>query len=545
MRRWFMASILALVVSPLVYAGSKPVEMGENPGLIPEVSPEVKLKDVNKVNDNTPNDFLMGAALSPASTDISGDAYQPARLTNLPDSFQASGEGAALVKFSAKDNTYSLNYKDLQTKGGAGLKLTSSAAEYFSRFFTLALTHSGDAGAKAQLTFKDKDGNQNAFTVQLEKATRNFTLDLDDLSNADIEFDRFQIKELTIEVNKDISPASGGKLDIKFNLSTAPYDITQITTAERIDERPHSNANGDLVWLGIENSKLYVFYYDHTAIKKIDQSEGAQDVSISNGRTIVWNASGNVYEYKDGLITNLGQGGGIKISETGKIIWFDNAQLHYFDGSAWSNFSRDSGFIGSVSFCFNGNYAAWSLNDEIYLFNGSTIQRITNNSVADGAPAVNGNGDIAWIENVANTNQIFLYKNGITKQISSSKTKTVSFPSINDAGQVAWIRNSGSPQAQAYYYDGVMERQVSSGNHSASQAVIGNDGHVYWIAYSNLLSFEIFAYDGQRITQLTDLRSRAVNMAANSLGNLVFQYSIPYLNGFPTNEEILFIKAVS
>ena len=92
-------------------------------------------------------------------------------------------------------------------------------------------------------------------------------------------------------------------------------------------------------------------------------------------------------------------------------------------------------------------WQGWDGDWEIYLYDGTSVEKITENSVPDQRPSVNRHGDLAWTQNAGNERELMIRHDGIVTQITNDPvTNPVEerYPDVNDNGLVVWGRGTSS-----------------------------------------------------------------------------------------------------
>jgi len=248
-------------------------------------------------------------------------------------------------------------------------------------------------------------------------------------------------------------------------------NINNISNNNYDNINPRINNNGQVVWSLYDGSKYNVRLYDKGNISLIQiNSPGPQrDLQINGKGHIVWLDPtvipnyGVVYQvhlYKeniDSLITNnMFDKAYLRINNNGKVVWSmrDGPPLQDDD-----IYSYDSGITNKITYTglqkinlqINDNgQIVWDqqplsgvVNNDIFVYDNGTIKQI-NKIWEDNNPRINNYGEIVWqgSDSEAYQYDIFLNKNGITKQITSDSIQKMS-PKINDNGHIVWEGGAG------------------------------------------------------------------------------------------------------
>ncbi len=171
--------------------------------------------------------------------------------------------------------------------------------------------------------------------------------------------------------------------------------------------------------------------------------------------------------------------------------WLNTSQLtdnDYFDG-----YAQVSG-NNVVWRGFDGN------DDEIFLYNGSTITKVTDNSISDYSPQISGD-NVVWVASDGNDTEIFLY-NGSTITTLTDNSIYDKRPQIS-GNNVVWIGSDGVDD-QIFLYNGSTVTTLTDNCLWDSEPQISGNNVVYE-AYGDYDS-EIILYNGSTATTLTDNR---------------------------------------
>lgn len=250
--------------------------------------------------------------------------------------------------------------------------------------------------------------------------------------------------------------------------------VQQITDNDEDDLYPRVNHNGWITWTRNGN----VLLYDGDDIVNIATSSSNWSPQINDIGNVAWMChDGNDYEIclYDYLSENTSQ------------ITYNN----YDDLFQWNNSYPPQTFN-------NANQIVWSggttTNErEIFLYDGTDINRLTHNSVNDTLPSISSNGHVVW--------------------------------------------RGGT---QIYYYDGSTTERLTSGGFLKDEPKVGPNGGAVWMDWiDGHLNSEIFYYnyDEDTITRLTDNSNLDSNPKLNSLGQIIWE---SWIDENPNDREIFF-----
>jgi PKD repeat protein len=159
------------------------------------------------------------------------------------------------------------------------------------------------------------------------------------------------------------------------------------------------------------------------------------------------------------------------------------------------------------------------LNDEIFLYDGSSTIQLTNNAYDDQDPQINSNGWIVWAGSDGLDDEIFLYDGSSTIQLTNDTYEDME-PKINNGGWIVWTQFD-STDTEIYLYDGAGITQITNDALFDSNPGINDSGWVVWMRYGT--DAEIYLYDGAGITQLTNNTYEDQEPQINANGHIVWK----------------------
>ncbi|MCP4710786.1 MAG: biopolymer transporter Tol, partial [Planctomycetes bacterium] len=194
--------------------------------------------------------------------------------------------------------------------------------------------------------------------------------------------------------------------------------VTQLTNNSYNDYSPKISANGYVTWCGDENSNenfcgdplrsdSEIFLYDKTNIMRLTDNHYEDiDPQINANGQVVWcghdGADWEIFFY-DGitvarLTNNSRQDLGPQINDSGHVVWYGNGEIFFYDGTDITRLGNNSTDLNPR---INGKgHIVWQHYDghdyEIFLYNGSTGARLTDNSFDDLHPRINDSGHVVW-----------------------------------------------------------------------------------------------------------------------------------------------------
>jgi hypothetical protein len=334
------------------------------------------------------------------------------------------------------------------------------------------------------------------------------------------------------------TPAPAGA--IEWNITQFYWDAQH--------EEPLGGSGGRLdgtraVWVA-DDGRTDV-YYDGTRLWNLNAlvgggSVGVPDISGGNVAFAQWgfhdgSYGRNQYLFSGGTVTWLAQGGmGMgdpRISGT-NVVWCDGArfgtrQVYLYDGqrvtqiTADDQYSKYSPQVSGANILWLGSPGS-SGQSHFFLYDAQSVVQLggTMGAVAIDAwrYAVSGTY-AAWVENIANLDQVMLYDGQTTRQISQNSGRYGSVYSLRmDGERVVWDF-SGDAGDQVYYYDGANVRQLRAFDpeqepYPADYNPFVSGTNVAWNAWNE---GDIMFYDGSTVTRVPGARGELLGLSGANL----------------------------
>ncbi len=278
---------------------------------------------------------------------------------------------------------------------------------------------------------------------------------------------------------------------------------SKVTNSPQPDMEPW--ISGDrVIWKhDSEGSGCELWYKDGSSSASLLDTEldCAADIRIA-GHSVIWTNLGENLADDVFLWTDPGpadQRGDSVVSEeqprvgevagTPRAIWTGDG-LTYFDGTN----PPEQVVPGAVdALQIDGRYAVWvasdGSDDEVWLFDGSALTRLTDNDYDDALPQV-ADGNVAWVGESGADSEIFWWDGASTAQLTDDERNDTS-PRISigvDGVTIAWISDDGD--GEVFMYDGCgTTRLTSDGKEDFDPSLDGNT--VAWVK-SNSESDDIY-----------------------------------------------------
>ena len=296
------------------------------------------------------------------------------------------------------------------------------------------------------------------------------------------------------------------------NILFAGYTIKQITDNSVMEVCAQVNDHDHVVWY---DADYKVYLYDSVNITQLSSNE-TQSVcpSINNSGYVVWSGwspGHDIYLYDGIITTKFGLSGDFtvadvypQINNNGNIVWesFDgyDHNLYLYKGInrtlITSSICADDVYLWEEEHHFypqlnDSGYVVWQQWDgndyEIFLYNGSDITQLTDNTSYDNRPKINNSGTVVWSGQVGeNLWAIFQYDGSSIVELMRTQS-VASYVDINDKGYVVWQardwhEETGSwGEDHIYLYNGCTITQVTDNLYGSSGPHINNNGSiVFW-----------------------------------------------------------------
>ncbi len=266
-------------------------------------------------------------------------------------------------------------------------------------------------------------------------------------------------------------------------------------------------------------------------------SEGNPQVSGSN--VTWWSQSGasatrDIMLYNGTTTQNLTDGPSYNFHNTdpqisgSNVVWWgqvdgtaaNQREILYYDGANVTRLTNDT--VRDYPPVINGSTAAWEHGDgnakEIYRSNGAPI---TSNATVDAQIDVYGSR-IVWVEGSTPSQKVKLFDGNTTINAGTSGL-AMNKPQVSDTN-VVWQgfknTNSNSSGAEIYLYNGTNPTtpiNLSNNDLADFDPQISGDQVVWWGGLAGV--FDIYYHDGVSVTKLT--QSGAQNQFPKIDGNLI------------------------
>jgi len=284
---------------------------------------------------------------------------------------------------------------------------------------------------------------------------------------------------------------------------SAVYTVTQLTDNSYNDYDPQINDNGFVVWWGcVPDSDYEIFLYDgFSVIQLINDDYNDRYPKINNNGYVVWEGEWPWHDTAHFLYD------GRTIRKLPSYAWYyeDDPQINDNGYVVWWGYTNPGDRVGNI-----------------FLFDGSSSIRLTDNSSRDSHPQINNNGYVVWRGSVGGSDsEVFLYDGSTTTQLTDNSYDDWE-PQINDDGFVVWYGSTNAwYYSDIFLYDGSTTAKLTGHPYGGYDPQINDNGHVVWWGRDDN-DFEIFLYDGSTTTRLTDNSWKDTGSKINNNGHVVW-----------------------
>jgi Tol biopolymer transport system component len=219
----------------------------------------------------------------------------------------------------------------------------------------------------------------------------------------------------------------------------------------------------------------------------------------------------------------------------GYVVWYgaeggDDYEIFLYDGTTTTRLTDDSVDDRSV-YVNDAGDVVWSRGlTDIYLYDGTfPIKNISPDSNWNYHKAINNAGYVVWdssVDNEDENREIYLYNGTETIQFTDNGVEDIR-PDINDSGDIVWAQFDGNDLEIMLYDAGTTSTtQLTDNDYDDEIPRINDTGDVVWFARDGGAEsdYEIFLYTGTLpAAQLTDNDYDDWYYEINNAGVVVWQ----------------------
>jgi Ca2+-binding RTX toxin-like protein len=341
-----------------------------------------------------------------------------------------------------------------------------------------------------------------------------------------------------VTVRKDVNNTKRQTLYLETNSGSIEIGTRELSANNSIARKQTLAISGNRVaWDSYENNAPKIRYYNGT--NTVELGDGVAPKLYQQG--VVWSSEYQGIQYFNGqtttLISDIPLFGSPVLKTSGNnIVWSGNGpngtELFLYDGSTTKQITTEGYNIparnaGPTNYEISGQKVIWTsfildengsinLNTEVYYYDGSQTQRLTNTAQQDrqfgfvqGVP-VWGSFDADGNE------QLFTYQNNQIQQLTTAQNNLGGNYKLID-GVLAWEHSDPiSGQTDIYVYNGQNISQLTNTPESETLMSKSTD-RIYWSSTAGE-----FVYNNGQVREL-DLGSGTYNVLGGKQDNLLLQ----------------------
>ncbi|GAF86379.1 unnamed protein product, partial [marine sediment metagenome] len=163
------------------------------------------------------------------------------------------------------------------------------------------------------------------------------------------------------------------------------------------------------------------------------------------------------------------------------VVWVGNSQIFLYDGASTTRLSENNYAAGSPQ--VSGSNVVWQGyngdDSEIFLYDGTSTTQLTDNSYDDRAVQISG-ANVVWeatgIPGVVGS-EIFLF-NGVSTIQLTNNSSTDGTPQVSGSN-VVWQGHDGH-DSEIFLYDGTSTTQLTDNDYTEIRPQISGSNVVWW-----------------------------------------------------------------
>ncbi len=260
-------------------------------------------------------------------------------------------------------------------------------------------------------------------------------------------------------------------------------------------------SGNNIVWKASSDpmsSKEIYLYNGSTTTQITNDGSWKSGVNIS-GNNVVWTGNNEIYFYNGSTTAQITSDGNSKsepVISGNNIVWSGDGmfgeQIYFYNGSSKIMVTLDD--QNKIGLQIDGNNFIWQgYNNNgswIYLCNGSSITEISHNSWNYAQyPQISGNKVVWYVDDSTGDREIFFFDGTTVIQLTDNSIEDLD--PVIDGDYIAWIADNkvffydGSAITQVFDNNGRILRNLQiSGNNLVWSADDGSDEQIYLAQYS-------------------------------------------------------------
>lgn len=247
---------------------------------------------------------------------------------------------------------------------------------------------------------------------------------------------------------------------------------------------------------------------------------------------------------------------GVKLNNVGQLAWEEgldepinsgfglNFEIFLYDGTTtdrisqndWDDLGPRFNDAGQIVWLGQPVFTHAGPNYEIFFHDGSEVHQMSFNTNHDTNPDINNLGQLIWEEHERYNayGYIYFFDGANTHQLVNS-TQYSQNGELNDSGKAIWSTRFGSYD-KVSYFDGSNVSLLTGGTSDQFQAAINNSNQIAFVEDDGDDS-EIYLWDNGVVRQITDNDYDDYRPILNELGQIAWT---AYVNDSYTSAEVFF-----
>ena len=228
----------------------------------------------------------------------------------------------------------------------------------------------------------------------------------------------------------------------------------------------HGGVGYGKFWEFFDGEGSQIFYYDGTTVTMLTVSWWwtARSPQINDSGQVVWDMW-QLYDDSYAIVSYDGTAHYLMQSPTFGDGYVSGPQINNSGHAVWEGSVNCDPMIGPED-------------PEIFYYDGTTVARLTNNSINDTSPQINDSGQVVWEGSDGSDTEIFYYNGTTVTQLTNNAYNDTN-PQINNSGHAVWEGSDGS-DSEIFYYDGTTVTKLTNNSYNDQNPQINDIGQVVW-----------------------------------------------------------------
>jgi hypothetical protein len=331
----------------------------------------------------------------------------------------------------------------------------------------------------------------------------------------------------------------------------ASAGVMLLSTTTTNNEGPQINNSGWVGWMGSVGPQSDTYLWNGSSIQKVSPGGGVDfGPQINNAGQLVWSSRQSLMPLGWGdtddeiflsngfaaqQLTNDLNSNDVfpRINRTGQIVWehWNNpTQIYLWNGSTVRPLTQDTVSTTSnrhpqINDAGQVVWEHWEgTASQIQFWNGSTVRSLTVDPGEYLNPQINNAGQVVWAGGVSGHHSIYLWNGSAVQQITTGAPDD-QYPQINNSGEVAWVRGngvvSGNSQWNVWFWNGTSDQQITSTGSEISDLRLNDSGQIVW-THELPTGRTVYLWNGAYVQPLATLGTWNAEPEINDAGQVVW-----------------------